>query len=331
VISVVIPCYNAAATVAETIRSALAQDVASEIIVVDDGSTDSSASVLAGFGEAIRVITTPNRGASAARQTGADAARGDHIQYLDSDDVLADDTLAARLAALQRDSADVAHCDWQRLEPDGVGGFTLGAVRRPNVAAIAADAEAEAATADFWAPPAALLYSRAIVERIGPWAANLPVIQDARYLFEAARHGARFTHVPGVGAYYRVSPTSLSRRNLARFIHDCAVNTAEIEALWRTRPLTPRRERALAEVWAQVANSALYEGLDDFEIARLGYNRAAPRRGLFEVGRMLRRTFGAGGAASAARLAQRVGRLGREPASTPNSAIEAAKADAVRA
>ena len=131
-ISVVVPCYNAAATLAETVESALAQDVEKQIIVVDDGSTDGSAAVIAGFGDKVRAIATPNRGASAARQTGAELARGDFIQYLDSDDLLAEGTLARRLEALERDGGDVAHTDWQRLEPDGAGGFEFGEIRRPD-------------------------------------------------------------------------------------------------------------------------------------------------------------------------------------------------------
>src|SRR5436853_6931925 len=85
---------------------------------------------------------------------------------------------------------------------------------------------------EFWAPPAALLYRREIVDRIGGWPAGLPVIQDARYLFEAARRNARFAYVAGVGAYYRVSSNRLSRRNLSRFIGDCARHASEIEAIW---------------------------------------------------------------------------------------------------
>jgi glycosyltransferase involved in cell wall biosynthesis len=308
-ISVVIPCHNAEATVAETLRSALGQEVEKEIIVIDDGSTDRSAEVLAGFGAAIRVVSTPNRGASAARQSGAERASGAYIQYLDGDDLLADGTLARRLEALTASGADVAHTDWRRLEPDGAGGFAPGEIRRPDVAAIERDAEAVAATSEFWAPPAALLYRRGIVEAIGPWPANLPVIQDARYLFEAARHGARFVHAPGIGAYYRVSPGSLSQRNRARFIRDCAVNAAEIEAVWRARPaLSAIRQAALANIWAGVANAALLEGLDDFEAARLGYNRAAHRRATFEIGRAARRMMGARGAGALFRLAQRANR-----------------------
>ena len=87
----------------------------------------------------------------------------------------------------------------------------LGEIVRPNLALIERDIEVATATSEFWAPPAALLYRREIVDRIAGWPAGLPVIQDARYLFEAARHQARFVYVSGVGAYYRVSPNSLSR------------------------------------------------------------------------------------------------------------------------
>ncbi|HEX3920088.1 MAG TPA: glycosyltransferase [Caulobacteraceae bacterium] len=305
-ISVVIPCYNASTTIAETIRSALSQGVEKEIIVVDDGSTDASAQVLASFGDAIRAVHTANRGASAARQTGAELAGGDFIQYLDSDDLLAEGTLARRLEVLERSGDDVAHTDWQRLEPDGAGGFGLGEVRRPDIPAIESDAQAVIATSWFWAPPAALLYRRALVERIGPWPANLPVIQDARYLFDAARQGARFAHTPGVGAYYRVSPTSLSHRNQARFIRDCTVNAGEIEAMWRSDLSLPAsRRQALALMWATIANAALFGGLEDFETARLGYNRATSRRGVFEAGRVLRRSIGAKRAAAVLRFARR--------------------------
>jgi hypothetical protein len=155
------------------------------------------------------------------------------------------------------------------------------------------------ATSEFWAPPAALLYRREIVDRIGGWPAGLPVIQDARYLFEAARRNARFAYVAGVGAYYRVSANSLSRRNYSRFIGDCARNASEIETIWRHQgSLAPLRVDALARIWAHVAKAALLNGLDDFELARARYNRLATRRSLFEAGCLLRRTVGPGAAAS---------------------------------
>jgi glycosyltransferase involved in cell wall biosynthesis len=296
-ISVIIPCYNAERTLAATIASALEQDVEKEVIVVNDGSTDGSGEIIDEFSGRIRSLSTPNRGVSSARDSGTKLACGQYIQYLDSDDLLAPATLGARLEAVS--NADVAHTDWQKLEFGENGTYVLADIIRPDLDAIERDAEEATATSEFWAPPAALLYRREIVERIGGWPAGLPVIQDARYLFEAARHKARFAYVTGVGAYYRVLPDSLSRRNLTRFIADCARNASEIETIWRGQgALAPSRVDALARMWAFVVQGTLLNGLDEFEEARARYNGLAARRSLFETGCLLRRMVGAGAAAS---------------------------------
>ncbi|MGA7307183.1 MAG: glycosyltransferase family A protein, partial [Rhodothermales bacterium] len=85
-LSVIIPVYNAERYVAEAIRSVLDQDyVDLEIVVVDDGSTDGSASVAQQFKE-IRLIRQENQGPGAGLNTGILNARGDLIAFLDADD-----------------------------------------------------------------------------------------------------------------------------------------------------------------------------------------------------------------------------------------------------
>lgn len=88
VFSVVIPVYNRAHLIERAIRSVLDQTYSDfEIIVIDDGSTDDSAAVVARVGDSrIRLIDRENGGASAARNAGIDAARGRYIAFLDSDD-----------------------------------------------------------------------------------------------------------------------------------------------------------------------------------------------------------------------------------------------------
>jgi glycosyltransferase involved in cell wall biosynthesis len=298
-ISVIIPCYNAERTLAATISSALNQDVEKEVIVVNDGSTDRSEEVIGEFGDRIRSISTPNRGVSAARDIGTKLARGEYIQYLDSDDLLKSATLGARREAIEADQADLAHTDWQKFELGPNGGHVLTDIVRPDLAALDRDPEAATATSEFWAPPAALLYRRGIVNRIGSWHAGLPVIQDARYLFEAARRKARFAYVAGVGAYYCVSPDGLSRKNLGRFIADCACNASEIETIWRGQGDLPQsRVDALARMWSHVTKAALLNGLNEFEEGRARYNGLTVRCNLFETGWLLRRIVGASAAAS---------------------------------
>lgn len=86
-VSVVIPAYNAAWCVGKAICSVLAQDFEDrELIVVDDGSSDGTAAVLAGYGERIRVLAQANGGLSSARNAGITAARGGLVAFLDADD-----------------------------------------------------------------------------------------------------------------------------------------------------------------------------------------------------------------------------------------------------
>ncbi len=91
--SVVIPAFNAAATLARAIESVRAQNwPAHEILVVDDGSTDATAEVAAGF-DGVRLIRQRNRGVSVARNAGAAAATGDWLAFLDADDWYAPDRI----------------------------------------------------------------------------------------------------------------------------------------------------------------------------------------------------------------------------------------------
>ncbi len=98
-VSVIIPTFDRAALVAEAVDSVLAQEgVAFELIVVDDGSSDGTGEVLAGYGSRITVIRQENRGVSAARNRGVAAGHGALIAFLDSDDLWLPGKLSAQVA-----------------------------------------------------------------------------------------------------------------------------------------------------------------------------------------------------------------------------------------
>jgi glycosyltransferase involved in cell wall biosynthesis len=102
-VSAVIPTYNRATIVLEAIHSLLSQtDPPDEIIIVDDGSTDSTAEELASLTDRIRLISQPNRGVSAARNRGICEARYEWIAFLDSDDLWFPRKLQVQKEALQR-------------------------------------------------------------------------------------------------------------------------------------------------------------------------------------------------------------------------------------
>jgi glycosyltransferase involved in cell wall biosynthesis len=100
-ISVVIPCYNGARFLRETLESVARQTYpADEVIVVDDGSTDASAAVAASFGPPVRVLRQANQGESVARNNGIAAAAGDWIALLDADDLWAPTKLERQVQAV---------------------------------------------------------------------------------------------------------------------------------------------------------------------------------------------------------------------------------------
>jgi len=125
VVSIIMPCYNAAAHLPTSVGSVLAQTVPDwELIAVDDGSGDATLAWLqAQTDPRIRPLTQPNQGVSAARNTGLAAARGLYVAFLDADDTWAERFLEKMQAALQhRPDAVLAYCGWQNLGlPGGRG------------------------------------------------------------------------------------------------------------------------------------------------------------------------------------------------------------------
>jgi glycosyltransferase involved in cell wall biosynthesis len=122
-ISVVIPAYKRDRVIERAIRSVLEQTYQDfEILVVDDGSKDDTESVVASLAlEDSRIHYfrhETNRGAQAARNTGAKAAKGEWIAFLDSDDYLTSNSLELRILAAQNQGVKVIHSECQLLKQD---------------------------------------------------------------------------------------------------------------------------------------------------------------------------------------------------------------------
>jgi len=280
-ISVVIPCFNGARTLGGTIQSALKQDeVDCGIIVVDDGSTDTSVAIARSYIPDVQVLTGPNRGVSAVRNEGIAATKSDWILFLDADDLLKPGTLRRRLDTAQQASADVVICDWEEFGDDDNQPLEQSRIRSIDWRAIEADAEIACAT-HAWATTSAILYRRSTVERIGGFREDLPIIQDARFLFDAAFIGAQFAHSKHVGACYRVLPGSLSRRRPGEFWSDVLHNGKQIEALWRMRgTLSGNQVTALEGIYNHAARG-LFAAQDqryfDAVAAQRSLGRLLPR------------------------------------------------------
>lgn len=123
-ISVIVPVYNTAGELSACVDSILAQTLRPlEVILVDDGSTDGSSVICeeyaARYPQFVRVYHQMNMGSSAARNRGIDAARGDVLSFIDSDDYINADMFETLLDLMERQDADMAACEMMLEKPDG--------------------------------------------------------------------------------------------------------------------------------------------------------------------------------------------------------------------
>ncbi|TWG88000.1 Glycosyltransferases involved in cell wall biogenesis [Luteimonas sp. J16] len=132
-VSVVMPAYNATATLEASMRSALAQTHAEvELLVVDDRSTDGTWDMIqrlaAGDARVVPIRQPRNAGVAAARNAGIEAATGRYIAFLDSDDRWYPDKLAIQLQAMRGEGAAVGYAAYERVDESG---RVLSRVRPP--------------------------------------------------------------------------------------------------------------------------------------------------------------------------------------------------------
>lgn len=277
-VSFIIPAYNAKRWIGETLDSVMEQRLNdSETIVIDDGSTDGTADLVAEKYPWARLERGPNRGVSAARNIGTALASGDFIQYVDSDDLLPRGSVEARIDALKESGTDVAYSDWQRLVETKDNQFELSQLVVRKIESTHRQADIAIFT-DFWCPPVALTYTREIVERVGSWNLRLPIIQDARFLLDVALLGGTFIHVNRIGGYYReYHGDSLSRRNSREFVFDVWTNALEIEQWWSEHgSINEDRRQALLKVYGGVTRASYANDPALFEKAFTALRRLDP-------------------------------------------------------
>jgi O-antigen biosynthesis protein len=209
-ISVIIPCHNAEPYVAQTIGSALDQSLAPhEVIVVDDGSTDASLRVArqfaARFGDQVKVFSERCHNAPRIRNLGSTVATGDALMFLDADDVLRADTLAALADALAPHPNAVAICPWSHLHFRGgrwVEGPPSCAPRRPGQDTLSAW------LSGWYHPPVSVLWSRGGFERAGRWDERCGQNQDGDLMMRGLVLGVPLVEAKGGAGFYRRMPGS---------------------------------------------------------------------------------------------------------------------------
>ena len=213
-VSILIPCYGAERWLAQTLESALAQTWTNqEIIVVDDGSTDGSASIAHTYaGRGVRLFTQENRGAAAARNHALREAHGEFIQFLDADDLISPDKISAQVAVLSaRPPGIVASCAWGRFSDDPAAARFVDEAVFHDFAPV--DFLVLSARTGAMMHPSSWLVPRAVAERAGPWDESLTLNDDGEYFCRVLLASAGLAFTPGARSYYRSGlPGSLSQR-----------------------------------------------------------------------------------------------------------------------
>jgi glycosyltransferase involved in cell wall biosynthesis len=222
-VSILIPAFNAAASVGQAVDSALAQTWSrKEVVVVDDGSSDGTAGVVQdridGAPCSLRLLRQQNSGQSAALNRAFAEARGDLIQYLDADDLLAPDKIERQVQRIAGDPACIASGEWARFyrEPHEAR-FVPERVWRdldPVTWLIEAFTGGEPMM-----QPGIWLLPRAVVERAGPWDERLSLINDFEYFTRVLLAASEVRFTPGARLFYRSgNPNSVaSLRSVAAF------------------------------------------------------------------------------------------------------------------
>lgn len=209
-VSVVLPTRNRARLLDRAISSVLRQSVGDlELIVVDDGSTDDTASVLAACqarDSRVRAIRPDpaGRGASAARNAGIAAARGEFVAFLDDDAEWAPRKLERQLEAIREGGAGVVYCRFARVAADGRA--------RPIGSGAAARGDPwRALLARAFIDTSTLLVRSTALRAVGGFDEDLPRLQDWDLALRLARV-CRFAYVPEVLARTYETPGSISSR-----------------------------------------------------------------------------------------------------------------------
>ncbi len=218
-VSVVIPAFNCAVYLQETVESILAQQGvgALEVIVVNDGSTDDTGIVARQFGGVVRVIDQANAGVSTARNRGIREARGEFVALVDHDDYWFPTKLAGQLAACaEHPEVDVVFSDFRRWYADG----PQGSFRPP--AAFAQGARPQGTDPDFsgwiyhqmlqdsWILTSTALVRQGVFATTGTFDEALPFSEDWDFWLRASRQH-RFLKLREVSTLYRQHASQGSR------------------------------------------------------------------------------------------------------------------------
>lgn len=278
-ISVVIPAYNAAATLGTAIDSILAQSFQPlEIIVVDDGSSDRTGEVAQAYGESVTYVRQDNAGPSRARNRGVGEARGEWIAFLDADDWYLPDRLLTH-AEMIRDNPDLDFLvsSFDYVDPQGklinasIAGTEFGRLLLDRWGAegrpILGEKEIGRFIADQFSDTRGLTLPRSVFQRLGGFPPHLRICEDVAFMLRLCARSRRAGVACKSLAVYTVHDAGLIRSDRLR------AQTETVRALLTLADEMPKAPMAVFLAWRQLVKRA-YQNLA-LHLARSGRPVAA--------------------------------------------------------
>lgn len=207
-VTVVVPTYNGARYLREAIDSALAQTWKElEIVVVDDGSTDETPSLLAEYGTRIRVIRKPNGGTSSALNVGIRAAQGEWVAWLDSDNLWEPTKVEREIeTARVHPAAGLIYTDYVQVDEEG---RVIGHFRGPAPPGRAG--RILRLIRIMYINASSTLIRRSVFDDVGLYDETEPTAHDLE-MFLRILERYDIAHVPEPLLRYRVHPGQLTKR-----------------------------------------------------------------------------------------------------------------------
>jgi glycosyltransferase involved in cell wall biosynthesis len=231
-VTAVIPTYNAAPFIRRTVESVLAQSYKDfELIVVDDGSSDATAGIVAGFGDRVRLIIQPNRGVSAARNRAIAEARGDLIAFLDHDDIWYPEKLEQQVHLMDtRPEVGLVYANANFIDESDRRMWTYLARPRLHRGTVLGPL-----FLDCFVPLLTVVVRAKLLADIGPFVTRWSIAEDYDLFLRAAEH-SELDYVDQVLAGYRIHRGNLSRdfsrrlREEQEVLRACLIRNPRLEA-----------------------------------------------------------------------------------------------------
>lgn len=203
-VSICIPAFNASAYINESINSIISQSYQNlEIIIVNDGSTDNTLSLLEEYNDSrIRIINQTNKGQCNAANQAFKASKGEYIKFFDADDILSENFIESQMVRLNGRKDAIASSSWGRFQNNDINSFKLNpeTVWRDM---IPIDWLIESLNGACMMQCAIWLIPRPIIEKAGLWNEKLSLINDFDFFIRILLNSEKIMFTQDAILYYR--------------------------------------------------------------------------------------------------------------------------------